>query len=153
MGQAGPAVGEITREEELRRIEDLQNIIGAFDRIQAVLGGLASRNELKDAEGHRCLLVVLLSHHENQRYYFEVAGGRIVLTSPFNVWNTKITAPLQVVIRVFDGIWQGEHDPFGDEKAHGLVKIEGERKVHDLVSFQDAFKRVSGIIRRYREAP
>ena len=125
-------------------------MLEAFDLLEGTFATLATGEERRSAEGHRCILAITgLSHHQ-LAFFFEVTGARIRQVPRFERYNTYIGAPIDSVIRVLKGVLDGDENAFTNEWARGQAKIIGDHSVHDGLQFAAAFRRLAGLVKRYR---
>ena len=136
---------------EAKKIGELTSLVSALSMVLEAFTRLASTDELNAAEGRRCILAATgIKYHPDCIFFFEVKGASIRLVDSFTHYNTYIAAPIDSIIRVLNGLWEGREDAFSSEWARGQAKIEGARSLHDGLQFNDAFKRVARAIKRYR---
>lgn len=90
-----------------------------------------------------------LEYHEVS-FFFEVKGARIRQITPFENYTTYISAPIDSVIRVLKGVLDGDENAFANEWSRGQAKLVGKHSVHDGLQFQEAFRRLTTLIKRYR---
>ena len=151
MGQdhgLGEAADEATI--ELGKIEQVKTLLEAFNMLEGTFATLATIEELKSAEGRRCILSITELKHQKAAFFFEVSGARIRQVPPFENFNTYIGAPIDSVIRVLKGVLDGDEDAFTNEWSRGQAKLVGEHSVHDGLQFNEAFRRLTRLIKRYR---
>ena len=135
---------------ELAKIEQVQTLLEAFNMLEGTFATLATSEELKSAEGRRCILSISGLKHQKAAFFFEVLGARIRQVEPFENYNTYIGAPIDSVIRVLKGVLDGDEDAFANEWSRGQAKLVGEHSVHDGLQFNEAFRRLTRLIKRYR---
>jgi len=152
MGTTDSASQESAETEvEAGKIEELTSLLRALSTVLDAFNGLASAVEQQAAEGRRCILAVTgLKHHPRQAFFFEVKGYKIQIVDPFTNYTTYIEAPIDSVIRVLKGIWDGREDAFSAEWSRGQAQIRGTRSLHDGMQFNEGFKRVARGIKQYR---
>lgn len=138
--------------EESQKLAELEECLEALDILQRAFVKVATREELSEAEGRRCILHITGLKHHKKTFFFEVTGTRVRLAEPYRNYNTYIAAPLSSILRVFRGILAGKTDAFAAEWARGEARIVGERRVHDGFIFNEGFKRLATLVKRYREA-
>ena len=120
----------------------LKTLSGVFRRV-------ATKAELNEAEGRRCVLAISGLKHTRKVYYFQITGSTIEVVDPYATYNTLIIAPIDSVIRVFKGIAAGNKYAFSEERARGEAIVKGERSLHDALVLGDAFKRFAELASRY----
>lgn len=118
--------------------------------LESTFATLATVEELKSAEGRRCILSISALKHQKADFFFEVLGARIRQVPPFDNFNTYIAAPIDSVIRVLKGALDGDEDAFANEWSRGQAKLVGDHSVHDGLQFNEAFRRLAKLIKRYR---
>ena len=151
MGQTnnlGPAADELDAEQ--LKIEQVQALLKAFDLLEGTFATLGTAAERTSAEGRRCILSISGLKHHQAAFFFEVTGARIRQVPRFEHYTTHIAAPIDSVIRVLKGVLDGDENAFDNEWARGQAKLIGEHSIHDGLQFADAFRRLAGLIKRYR---
>ena len=118
--------------------------------LEGTFGTLATTAERSSAEGRRCILSISGLKHHQAAFFFEVTGARIRQVPRFETYNTYIAAPIDSVIRVLKGVLNGDENAFSNEWARGQAKLVGEHSVHDGLQFAEAFRRLAGLVKRYR---
>jgi hypothetical protein len=146
----GPAVDETEIAAERDKIKQVQALLNAFDLLGGAFATLASTNELKSAEGRRCIVSISGLKHHQAAFFFEVSGTKILQVQPFEDFTTFISAPIDTVIRVLKNAFEGDENAFINEWARGQAKIVGKHSVHDALQFHEAFRRLARLIKRYR---
>lgn len=122
----------------------------AIDLLEGTLIALAQPGELASAEGRRCILAITGLEHHQVSFFFEVAGARIRQVPPFEGYTTYIAAPIDSVMRVLKGMFDGDENAFVNEWTRGRAKIIGIHSINDGLQFQEGFRRLAGVIKRYR---
>mgnify|MGYP001614729860 CR=1 FL=1 len=151
MGQTnhlGSAADELDAERE--KVAQVQTLLKAFDLLEGTFATLATAAERSSAEGRRCILSISGLKYHQATFFFEVTGARIHQVPRFEGYTTHIAAPIDSVIRVLKGVLDGDENAFSNEWARGQAKLVGEHSVHDGLQFAEAFRRLAGLIRRYR---
>jgi hypothetical protein len=135
---------------ERTKIEEVQALLKAFDLLEGTFATLATAAERSSAEGRRCILSISgLSHHQ-AAFFFEVTGARIRQVPRFERYNTFVSAPIDSVIRVLKGVLDGDENAFSNEWTRGQAKLVGDHSLHDGLQFAEAFRRLAGLVKRYR---
>ena len=135
---------------ERTKLEEIQVLLKAFNLLESTFGTFATTDEKKSAEGRRCILAITGLQHHEAVFFFEVTGARIRQVPRFETYNTYIGAPIDSVIRVLKGVLVGDENAFTNEWTRGQARILGHHSVHDGLQFAEAFRRLSGLIKRYR---
>lgn len=152
---------QVAAEQQL--LSELDDCIQALDILQRAFIGLTTAEERSVAEGRRCALVITgLKHSAPLVYLFVVRDSAIQLVSgtftPSYVQaaldsreiNTSIAAPMTTVIRALRAILAGRDDAFSKEWARGQAEIRGQKSFHDAVVFNEGFRRLARVIKRYK---
>ena len=151
MDQTSIADANAERESEARQLADLDNVLTRLERMQRILLPQMQRGQdLQDAEGRRCILVLEgLKFHKFAKF-FEVSRSGVRLVEPFDTYNTAILAPLDSVIRVLKQVLDGKRNAFSSEWARGKARIIGSRSMHDGYVFGQVFDQLAEVIGRYK---
>ena len=140
-GHRGPADDEAAA--ELAQIADIQVLLEAFSLLEGTCAPLATSDELKSAEGRRCILAISGLKHNQASFFFEILGARIRQVQPFDKFTTHIAAPIDSVTRVLKGALDGDENAFTNEWSRGQATLVGEHSVHDGYQFNEAFRRLA----------
>lgn len=139
--------------EEAARVADLEACLKNLEKIQRVFIRTVPTEQLAQAKGRRCILRINdLKYTNSKAIYFEVDERGVHVVSPYESYNTIIDAPLASVMRVVNGVLDGDPTAFTAEWARGKIRVIGQRSVHDSVQFGDVFRSLARTIRRYKEA-
>ena len=136
---------------ESKKLAEVQSLLKALDILQTSFSSLANPTEKQDAEGRRCILHITDLKYHKAAFYFAVEGFRVHQVDPFVKYNTYIGAPLDSVIRVLNGVLEGDENCFGREWSRGAAQLKGDYSVHDGLQFRNAFKRIARAVKRYRQ--
>lgn len=145
------ADNEADREIEALAVKELESHIESMRRLQPALRRIFKPDEVLDAQGKRCILVVQGLRHHTPIFFFEVTGGSLQMVSPYDNYDTKIYASVSSILRVFRKLLAGVEGGFAEEWARGYGKIEGKRSVHDAYMFASIFDTLARRIRETRQ--
>jgi len=135
--------------EEKRNLEKLDKAIEGLRVLSKAFSKFATKEELSEAEGRRCILAISGLKSTKRAYYFEVTGHSIKLTNPYTDYTTLIVAPIDSVLRVFSGVATGDKWAFQNERQRGRAIFKGEKSLHDIYALGEAFKRFAELAKRY----
>ena len=150
---------EVTeREQEQRQLEEIEACLSTLQRLQKLFlsraqnGTVLKQEELEQAKGRKCILGISgLKYHRYEKF-FEVTPTGVSIVHDYSDFNTYITAPVDSVLRVLQGVLNGDTSSFSAEWARGDAKIVGPRHLHDGFVFGEVFRRLAILIKRYRES-
>lgn len=149
MTEINDTILEAELQQEKADLERLDKAVEGLQILSTAFSKFATKEELSEAEGRKCILAISGLKTTKRAYYFEVTGVSIRITEPYTDYTTLIVAPLDSVIRVFSGIANGDKWAFSNEKARGRAIFRGERSVHDGWALSEAFKRFAELSKRY----
>lgn len=139
----------VEREREAAQIMELDRCLAGLKQLAAIFKRVASTEELKAAEGKRCILAISGLRFHTKSYYFQVTGTSIEVVNPYEDYNTLILAPIESVINVLKGLAAGNKWAFSEERARGKAVIRGSHSLHDAYAISEAFKRFAALASRY----
>ncbi len=149
MSNIDGAIAEAELKQEREDLKKLDKAIQGLQILSKAFSKFATKEELAEAEGRKCILAISGLKTTKKAYYFEVTGASIKLVEPYSDFTTLIVAPLSSVLRVFSGVAAGNKWAFHDERAKGRVIFKGERSLHDVYALGEAFKRFAELAKRY----
>lgn len=139
--------------EEAARVAELEACLKKLELIQRVFIRTVPTDQIAQAKGRRCILRINdLKYTESKAIYFEVDEHGVHVVSAYESYNTIIDAPMASVMRVINGVLDGDQTAFSAEWARGKIRVIGQRSVHDAVTFSDIFKGLARTIRRYKDS-
>lgn len=143
-------------EQEGRQLEEIEACLSTLQRLQTLFllrpqdGAVLKSEELDQAKGRKCILGISgLKYHRYEKF-FEVTPSGVNIVPPYADYNTYIAAPVDSVLRVLQGVLEGDTSSFAAEWARGKAKIVGSKHLHDGFVFGEVFRRLAELIRRYR---
>lgn len=149
MSEIEIVVAETELKQEKADLEKLDRAVEGLAALSKAFKGFATKDELAEAEGRRCILAISGLKTTKRAYFFEVTGLSIRLTEPYTNYTTLIVAPLDSVLRVFKGIAAGDKWAFSNEYARGQAYFKGERHLFDVYAMGESFKRFSELAKKY----
>lgn len=152
MSELNDAIAEARlreEKEEERQLAQLDKAVEGLKILSRAFAKFASKEELLEAEGRKCILAISNLKTTKRAYYFEVTGSSIRLNEPYTDFTTLIVAPLASVLRVFAGVATGDKWAFSNERARGRAIFKGTRSLHDVFALSEAFKRFAELAQRY----
>jgi hypothetical protein len=149
MTEIEDAVREAELAQEQTDLEKLDKAIKGLETLSRAFKSFATKEELTEAEGRRCILAISGLKTTKRAYYFEITGASIRLCEPYRDYTTLIIAPLDSVLRVFKGVAAGDKWAFSNERARGKAIFKGSHSLFDAYALGEAFKRFSELARRY----
>ena len=148
---------EVTeREEERKQLEDIEACLSTLQRLQSLFlarphnGNFLKAEELEQAKGRKCILGISGLKYLKYEKFFEVTPIGVNIVEPYADFNTYIAAPVDSVLRVLQGVLNGDTSAFTAEWARGKTRIVGARHLHDGYVFGEVFRRLAELIKRYR---
>lgn len=149
MSEIENAVAETELKQEKADLEKLDRAVEGLAALSKAFKGFATKDELAEAEGRKCILAISGLKTTKRNYFFEVTGSSIRLSEPYTDYTTLIVAPLDSVLRVFRATAAGDKWAFSNEYAHGKAYFKGERHLFDSYAMSEAFKRFAELAKRY----
>jgi len=149
MNEINSAIREAELVQERADLEKLDKAIAGLETLSQTFRSFATKEEIAEAEGRRCILAISGLKTTKRVYYFEVTGASIRLCNPYTDYTTLIIAPLDSVLRVFKGVAAGDKWAFSNERAKGKAIFKGGRSLHDAYALSEAFKRFAELAKRY----
>lgn len=151
MSEINNAVAEVAKreEEEEKQLQVLDKALEGLTALSKAFRSFATKDELAEAEGRRCILAISGLKTTKKNYFFEITGSQILLREPYTTYTTLIVAPLDSVLRVFKGVAAGDKWAFSNEYARGKAYFKGEKHLHDMYSLSEAFKRFAELTKKY----
>ncbi len=147
---AAQAIG-LTQAQEEEQVLQLEETLQKLANIQRIFIRNVPKDQLTEAAGRRCILHVSGLKHVKKAFFFEVSGtDGVRIVPPYEGFTTVISAPLDAILRVLNGVLEGDSAAFSTEWSHGTVKIVGDHSVHDGWVFRETFGKLADIIRKYR---
>ena len=146
------------REQERQQLEEIEVCLSTLQRLQRLFlarpqnGVVLKQEELQQAKGRKCILGISELKYHRYEKFFEVTPTGVNIVQPYSDFNTYIAAPVDSVLRVLQGVLNGDTSVFSAEWARGKAKIVGARHLHDGFVFGEVFRRLATLIKRYREA-
>lgn len=102
--------------------------------------------QLAEAEGRKCVLVISGLRHHQAAYFFSVSELSVKQVAPFETYDTYVQAPLALVVDLLERVLSGEKGAFGDLMASGRGKIIGPHSPHDMMIFGEVFDELANNI-------
>ena len=158
MEEASVSNTTVERGQERRQLEEIEACLATLQRLQKLFlsrtqnGTVLKKEELEQANGRKCILGISGLKYNRYEKFFEVTPTGVNIVTPYSDFNTYITAPVGSVLRVLQGVLNGDTSSFSAEWARGEAKIVGPRHLHDGFVFGEVFRRLATLIRRYRES-
>ena len=149
MSEVNNVIAEAELSQEKADLEKLDKAVEGLGIMSKAFARFATKEELVEAEGRKCILAISGLKTTKRAFYFEVTGASIRIVPPYSDYTTLIVAPLDSVIRVFSGIANGDKWAFSNERARGRAIFKGERSVHDAFALSESFKRFAELAKRY----
>lgn len=149
MAEINNAVLEAELAQEKADLEKLDKAVEGLQILSRAFRKFATKEEIAEAEGRKCILAISGLKTTKQVYYFEVTGATIQIVSPYADYTTLIIAPLDSVLRVFKGIAAGDKWAFSNERARGKAIFKGSHSLHDAYALSEAFKRFAELAKKY----
>ena len=146
------------REREKQQLDEIESCLSSLQRLQKLFlsreqnGAILKKEDLELAKGRKCILGISGLKYNRYEKFFEVTPTGVSIVKPYSDFNTYITAPVDSVLRVLQGVLNGDTSTFSAEWARGQAKIVGAKHLHDGFVFGEVFRRLATLIKRYREA-
>ena len=146
------------REHEKQQLAEIESCLSALQRLQRLFltrpqnGIVLKKEELDQAKGRKCILGISGLRYHRYEKFFEVTPTGVNIVEPYSNFNTYIDAPVDSVVRVLQGVLNGDTSVFSAEWARGKARIVGPKHLHDGFVFGEVFRRLATLIKRYREA-
>ena len=154
MVEVDAVVQEAEREQERKQLEEIERCLILLQKLQSVFlssnGALFKQEEITQASGRRCILRISGLKYHKYEQYFEVTQTGVKVVTPYTNPNTYIAAPIDSVLRVLQGVLNGDTSSFSSEWARGQAKIVGSKHLHDGFVFGEVFRRLATLIGRYK---
>jgi hypothetical protein len=149
MSEVEEAIREAELAQEKDDLEKLDKAIKGLETLSQAFKSFATKDELAEAEGRKCILAISGLKTTKRAYYFEVTGASIRLVEPYANYTTLIIAPLDSILRVFNGVAAGDKWAFSNERARGKAIFRGSHSLFDAYALGEAFKRFAELAKRY----
>ena len=149
MGQVRSEAALAEELAERTQLQELNDLFVGFDQLLSTFTALASPQEMKDAEGRRCILQITGLKYHQTAFFFEVSGASVRQVAPFENYTTYIGASLPTVLRVLRGVLAGSLDAFNEEWSRGAATLKGDHSIHDGFQFMEVFRRLARVVQRY----
>lgn len=149
MSEIDNAVAEAELKLEQEDLKKLDKALEGLEMLSRAFKNFATKDELSEAEGRKCILAISGLKTTKRTYFFEVTASSIRLSEPYTDYTTLIVAPLDSVLRVFKGVAAGDKWAFSNEYARGKAYFKGAHHLHDAYAIAESFKRFSELAKKY----